>query len=96
MFTKKPKTQSGLEIAIDTVLSEMQGYEADADEYAAMVDQLDKLYKLKEIDKPERVSKETLALIAANLLGIILILGHEQTNVVTSKALNFVFKPSMN
>ena len=35
---------------------------------------------------------ETLALIAANLIGIGLILGHERLGVVTSKAIGFVSK----
>ena len=35
---------------------------------------------------------ETLALIAANLVGIGLILGHERLGVVTSKAIGFVSK----
>ena len=92
MFSKKPKTETGLEIAIETVLSEMQGYESTSDEYAIMVDQLKKLYKLKALDQPERVKPDTLALVVGNLLGIILIVGHERAHIVTSKAVSFILK----
>lgn len=93
MFTtKRPDEESGLEKAIDEVLREMASRASDSDEYAAMVDQLTKLYKLKEIDIPQRVSPDTLAIVIGNLAGIILIVGYERANVVTSKALSFLLK----
>lgn len=46
--------------------------------------------KKKEVEDRKRVSPDTVALIAANLAGILLIIGHERINVVTSKALGFV------
>lgn len=39
-----------------------------------------------------RVSKDTMAVIAANLVGIVTIIGYERLNVLTSKALGFVLK----
>jgi len=93
MFTAKPRDEeSGLKKAIDEVIREMARRSSDSDEYAKMVDQLSKLYSLKEIDSPGRVSPDTLAIVIGNLIGIILIVGHERTNVVTSKALSFVMK----
>ena len=59
-------------------------------EYASTVDQLTKLYALKET--PCRLSPDTLATIAANLLGIALIVGYERANVMTSKATGFIGK----
>lgn len=46
--------------------------------------------KKDEIARRKRVSPETLALIAANLTGIIVIIGYERANVIASKALGFV------
>ncbi len=93
MFLKKPTTEkSGLETIIDEHLAKMQDIIIDPDEYATMVLQLDTLYKLKEIDKPERISKDTLAIIAGNIAGILLIVSYEQKNVLTSKAINFIQK----
>ena len=59
-------------------------------EYASTVDQLTKLYALKET--PSRLSPDTLATIAANLFGIAMIVGYERANVMTSKAIGFLGK----
>ena len=48
--------------------------------------------KLCEIERSGKVSKDTLATIGANLLGIGLILKHEELNVISTKALNFVIR----
>lgn len=93
MFIKKtPIEPTGLELAIDQLFSELAGVNADSPEYAKMVSQLASLYKLKEIDSPKPISKDTVALIAGNLAGILLILNYERANVVASKALSFVMK----
>lgn len=93
MFTQKdPNEKTGLEEVIDALLADMKNHEPDTEQYSKRVDQLVKLYKLKAEDKPERVKPDTLALIAGNLAGIVLIIGHERAHVVTSKALSFVLK----
>lgn len=40
--------------------------------------------------KPKPVSRDTLVLAGANLLGIVFIVGHERAHVVTSKAIGFI------
>lgn len=92
MFTMKTASteKSGLEKAIDELLDEMANELGTSDEYSKMADQLVKLYKLKEVDSTQRVSKDTIALIAGNLAGIAMIVGHERAAVVTSKAMTFV------
>lgn len=93
MTTKEvPTNQAGLEKAIDSLLSEMQGFSGDTEEYGKMATQLERLYKLKEIDAPRRVSPDTLATVITNLAGILLIIKYERLNIITSKALGFVAK----
>lgn len=92
MFINKPKTKSGLDNVIDSVVSELNSLDTASDDYSKTVDQLTKLYAIKDAQSPQRVSKDTLLVVAGNLLGIIVIVGHEQAHVVTSKALNFVLK----
>jgi hypothetical protein len=86
MFTRKPipTELQKLDEAIDSVYADMAGFTSDAEEYSDASDQLVKLIKLKKEMTPSmRVSADTLALIASNLLGIALILGYERVNVVT-------------
>lgn len=48
--------------------------------------------KYKEANKPDHVSKDTIALVGANLAGIVLILGYERMNIIASKALGLVMR----
>ena len=89
MLKRTKRESSGLEKAIDQILLEMQGYTCDEPEYNAMTDQLDKLYKLKEIDKPKRVSQDTLVLIAGNVFITLMIVAYEQKSIMTTKAPQF-------
>lgn len=91
MFTRKPKVEDeGLNKAIDALLAQMDAVPSESEEYSKMVDQLSKLYSLRET--PQRVSPDTLAIVLGNLLGIVVIVGHERAHIVTSKAINFLLK----
>lgn len=89
----KPKAEkTGLDLVIDKLLKEIADQDFYSEEYTTMVDQLVKLYSLKDNQSNKRVSKDTLVIVAGNLVGIVLIVGYERAHVVTSKALNFVQK----
>ena len=94
MLIKKTSPEDdALDAAIDDLFNELKGFSANEEGYAKAADQLVKLIKLKKETNPSwRVSPDTLALIGANLLGILLILNFERLGVVTSKALGFVGK----
>lgn len=97
-MSKKTTNESSLEKEIERLLSDMADEGAETDEYAAMAARLDTLYKLKEVDHKidtktfMGVNNETLALIVANLTGIIMIVGHERARTITTKSLGFVRK----
>lgn len=92
MTTQKPNNKAGLENAIERVLTEMGNETVDSEEYAKMVERLQKLHEMKTIESKPRVSPEAALTVGANLLGILMIVGHERTHIVTSKALGFVLK----
>jgi hypothetical protein len=89
-FKKKPVQTTSLQNVIDQITFEMRGFPAESPEFSRCADQLKKLYKLQAIDKPDRVSSDTKALIAANLAGILVIINHERAHVITSKALTYL------
>jgi hypothetical protein len=64
----------------------------DSGEYTAITSNLEKLYKAKGEDTPCRIKPDTIAIVAGNLLGILLILKYEELNIITTKALSFVIK----
>lgn len=94
MFTMSLKTPepTKLEKEIDRLLERMETLSPENEEYATITDQLVKLYKLQEVDSKKRVSADTLAGIAANMLAILVIVNHEHAHVITSKAFGLVGK----
>ena len=87
---RKPKEEKNLDRALAILVTRIET--ADEDETARLVDQITKLYKAKELFARKPISRDTLVLVAGNLIGIILILNYEKAGVVTSRALNFVMK----
>lgn len=96
MFKKTPSEKTGLENAIDKLFEDMSNVSPDSKEFTEMMTNMDKLYKLKEVDQKitsgRRVSPDTWAIVGANVLGILMIVGHERANVVTSKAITLLSK----
>lgn len=89
---KRQTEKSGLEEAIDDLLLELKSTSAETAEYSQIADQLEKLYKLKEIDTPDRVKKDTLAVVGGNVAIALMIIAFEQHNVVTTKVSGFLSK----
>jgi hypothetical protein len=91
----RPKDQpSAIQPVIDELISRMKEEDPDSDDYAKMAHNLKTLLEAKGMEpKPDRVSPNTVAVIAANLTGIAMILVFERANVVTSKSLPFIMKP---
>jgi hypothetical protein len=91
MFTIRRHTEpTPLRVVIDDLIESLKDKDPTTDEYSAVADQIQKLYKLQEVDSSQRVSKETWALIAANLAGILVIVGHERFHAITTKAFGMV------
>lgn len=92
MFKRKPKTDTTTQDLIDTAKSQLFVHDADSKEYDDILNQIERLHKLLLKDKEASISPDVVLTVAANLLGILLILNHERLNVVTSKAMSFVIK----
>lgn len=88
----KSTEPSDLEKEIARLFEEMKNLPADTDDYDRVSNQLKKLYPLKEIDSKKQLSSDVLVGVAANLVGIGMILSYEHAHVITSKALGFVGK----
>lgn len=90
-ITKKDN-RTKLEMEIDHLLEDMGTVAPNSESYGIMAQNLEALYKAKSHDRNRRVSPDTVAIVAGNLLGIALILYHEKAEVITTKALGFVIK----
>lgn len=92
MFTKSEQDPSELDKAIAAAYKRMHDSDTPL-KYDTALDQVIKLNEIKAKQAPDRISKDTLALIAANLTGILLIITHEHTHVIATKAMQHVLKP---
>lgn len=92
MFAISRPEPDGLQEVIDALIARIKDEKPDSENYTSMVTNLDKLIKLKEINNPKRVSKEAWLAAGVNLAGILLIIKHEQFNVIATKAIGFIAK----
>jgi hypothetical protein len=83
----------GLDREIDAVLDEMQRKGVLSEDYPELLSHLERLQKIKETERLDPVSRDTLALIAGNLMGVLLIIAYEQKHVITSKGFNQIIRP---
>jgi hypothetical protein len=92
MFTIS-KAPTLLETATDKALRSLDEKEIASEDYVKILDVVSKLHKMKEDERPSRLSMDTAAIVTANLLGIMMIIRYEHVNVITSRAMNLVLKP---
>lgn len=89
MFKRTPKQPTLLD---ETIENALRNLDTEDDAYLKKVEAVETLYKLKTIDRQERVSADTLAIIAGNLAGILIIVSHERAHVVATKAFGLLKK----
>jgi hypothetical protein len=90
----KPKPPSLLEKQVTRAIRALDDQEITSEEYDTILSRLKTLHGLQVNDKPEAVSKDTMLAVGANILGILLIIRHEHVNVITSRAMSMLTKPS--
>lgn len=92
MFRDKeiPRHKLILEDEYTRTLLTLNTQQIDSPEYAKMLSSVERLHTMMDLKKTSSVSRETLLTVGANILGILLIIKHEDVNVITSKALGFV------
>lgn len=91
MFNRN-KRNAGIKLVIDAATAELLNHKPDSDEYKKIVDQLERLNKVSTSNSGEKVNANGIIAVLGNLVGIGMIIKHEQVAVITSKALGFVIK----
>lgn len=93
MFTPKPPDEkTGLEKARDDALLELNSFHAEQDEYKKIIQHVRTLSELIDLEKSERLSPNTLAVVLGNAFVAVLIVSYEQKNIVRSTVLSFLQK----
>lgn len=93
MQLRKPKAvNQKLEAVIVCILDAMIEYGPESPEYPALLDHLQKLTALRQPTVAQPLNWNSMALVAGNIFGILVIVAYEHTHAMTSKALGFVQK----
>jgi hypothetical protein len=78
---------------INEILDQMKTAEVLSEEYAALTARLEQLYGIKTKQVPSPVSRDTIAVIAANILVSLLVIIYEEKHVIRSKAFPQIIRP---
>ena len=92
-FFGKDEIEKSIDRSIANLLVHMEDSEMNSTDYQACMSALERLTEIKANRRKSLVSKDTLALIIGNLVGIGLIIVYEQKHVVTSKGFGQIIKP---
>lgn len=89
--------RSALEKEIDEILAVMAGEDPSTEFYDKCSKQLERLYKLKTVDKTDRKPLDINQLIGAGVSigSILLIMKYEELRVITTKAFGLIHKPRL-
>jgi hypothetical protein len=83
---------SDLKNSMDRVLRDLETLDMDSEEYKTRLAHVERLSKLRNEERSNRISPDTLAIVTTNLLGILIIVGYERGNVLASKGLGFILR----
>ena len=81
---------------IDRCLQSMEQHEPDSEAYATMLEHIEKFDTIDTGQKRRKLSTDALLSAGVSLLGILIVVGYEHGNVITSKGFNFVKKPELD
>lgn len=89
--------RTNLEKEIDDILAVMNGEDPSTEFYDKCSRQLERLYRLKSVDKTDRKSIDPNQLLAAgvSIVSILLIMKYEELRVITTKAFGLIHKPRL-
>lgn len=83
---------SVLDESIDRIVRQMETVMPGSDEYENLLAHLERLMRLRSDEPRDRVSKDTMAIVVGNLIGILIIVGYERAHVVASRGMNLLLK----
>lgn len=82
--------KNDISVEVDRVVDFLSNRDPSTESYTDAVQNLKTLCEARAKKPASIIEPEVLVTAAVNLLGIVLILRHEQFNVVTTKAMSFI------
>lgn len=89
------KKNESLDFLIQALEKEMELTDPTGEDYPKLLEQYEKLTRLRREGAKSSIDPNTVIVAAGNLLGILAMLNFEKLGVITSKALGFIIKPKV-
>ena len=86
MIFRKNEQDRALDELINSSMNELAMTAVDSEEHPKLMSALERLQKLKASKSRKPISTDTIAIVAGNLLGILIIVAYEHAHVMTSKS----------
>lgn len=91
MFARR-KPNEALDFALKNAIEALPQHQITSAEYAKILNHVDKLHAMQVEETKWNVSPDTVAMIAANLLGILIIVSYEHSHALVTKAISLIPK----
>lgn len=91
MFTRR-RIEATLDTEMEALLEKLEELRDQPDDYAAVVERVAKLQKLRSERGLQPPSWDTVLVVGANVFGVVWLARYEKENVISGKAINFVMK----
>lgn len=92
MFKMRKHDETPLEKEIAAMHETLEELEKGSEDYTAAAKQLEILYRIQR-ESEQGIDPNTALVVAANLVGVLLVVRREEFNVVTSKAMGMIMRP---
>jgi len=89
-FTKKDRRKKVVK-AMDSVYTKLETLDAASEDYTTAVSNLERLNKIKSEDKI-KINPDVVITVVGSIASTLLVLYFEKTDIVTSKAINWIIK----
>jgi hypothetical protein len=89
---KRPVKKTELQTVRTSAIDGLKGLAPNSDEYKKIMSHVDTLSKLIDAEKPERLSRNTVAVILGNVGIAGMVLWFERDNVMNTKLFPFLAK----
>lgn len=88
----EPMDAKLLSEAVIRVLDLMAEVDPGSEEYEKLMSDLERLSKVRTVERPAKLSRDTMAIVAGNLFVVLIVVAAEKTHVMNSKGLTFMHK----
>ena len=90
---KLPNRKTELQTVRTSAIAKLENLPPDSDEYKKIIAHVETLSKLIDAEKPEKLSRNTMAVILGNVGIAGMVLWFERDNVMNTKLFPFLGKP---